>query len=199
MTSVIGTAHRRRESSMNKSRSRVLAAALPLTSVLAVTAACTGADMSAQTSPAAPRSAIAGSSEPSTAPADLSDLIRLADVANVSGPNTLITAGARPTVVESGGQATTMVIKDLAVSPVVAGRYRLVIYCAGEGTLYAELTAGAVTQVAEMPPCGSSAAVGTLEVEATATGSEMGVTIIPVGTTRAAVSYQVQGPTASTP
>jgi hypothetical protein len=163
-----------------------------LLALLAGVSACTGDDDrgAAQSSPAS--SASTGPSAAAPNDAEMQQYRMAVDDANANVAATIIAAGGRPTVVRQGAQANTMVIRDEGAEAWQAGNYRLVVYCAGSGTLYANFRLGSTAQIEELPPCSPSVTTGAVSLRLAAAAKGSAVIIIPAGNTNAAVSYQIQ-------
>lgn len=102
-----------------------------------------------------------------------------------------VAAGARPTVVESGGARQTMVIHDEDEARWQAGSYRLVVRCAGAGRLVAFIGIGGNARIKELAPCTPTVSVDYVNIAVPRTAAKGEVVITPVGDTRAAVVYQI--------
>ncbi|QGN46417.1 hypothetical protein ACN26Y_09045 [Micromonospora sp. WMMD558] len=169
---------------------RLVVASAVLAMVVIPSAGCTGEPEPPKRVDADP-SPSARPSVPTADPA-MERYVQAANAANAEVEGTLIAAGARPTVVDQGEGPMTMVIRDEGAEEWKAGDYRLVVNCAGSGTLYAYFRLGDRSDIQEMLPCGTTVTTGAigLRLRSAVTGSA--VLIIPAGDVRAAVSYQIQ-------
>lgn len=149
--------------------------------------ACT-ADRPART---AQRATPGAAATPAVTP-EMPRYVQAANAANAEEDGTLIAAGARPTIVEQGSGVVAMVIRDEGGDRWAKGRYRLVVHCAGAGTLYAYFRLGGTSDIRELLPCGPSATTSTVDLAIKALSSGSAVLIIPAGNAQAAVSYQIQ-------
>lgn len=104
--------------------------------------------------------------------------------------DTIIKAGARPTLAENGAEVQAMVIHDQDERQWQPGRYRLTAYCIGKGSLYAVVQLGTVSEAGTLP---CSTAPQSLNVDISVPGASAGLSvhIVPVGETAAGVSYQI--------
>ncbi len=102
-------------------------------------------------------------------------------------------AGARPTVVERDGQGVAMTIRDVSDAGYPAGRYQLVIYCLGSGTLYTHFSIGGSSSFKELPACRPDGPTVTpVSLTVAKRADRMVVGIVPAGVTEAAVGYIVR-------
>jgi hypothetical protein len=122
---------------------------------------------------------------------DMSRYMADAERANVEGPDTLHLAGARWASVGPGSEDRPL-LRDEDRSDWQAGTYRLVVYCAGTGTLSAHFQIGKWTQVAQLPACSPEVTTGTVDLAVTSDTVGSTVTLTPVGEVKAAAAYQVQ-------
>ncbi len=159
-----------------------------LIAVLAATATITGCSTSAgkPAGPAAPSAASA------SIPADMAKYIEQTNKANEHVAEALTSANARPTVADQSGRTRTMVIRDEGGETLEPGRYRLVVYCTGSGTLYATFRLGQKSQISELPPCETHPTTGVIELSLDGQVIESSVIIMPAGNALAAVAYQIQ-------
>jgi hypothetical protein len=123
-------------------------------------------------------------------PTEMPEYLQAAEMAN-EGTHQLGSAGARPTLVQRDSVVQSMIIRDEAEREWKAGRYRLVSYCFGEGTLYATLRIGTTMNSTQIR-CDTKGTMTTIDVKTVAVSSGMAVIIAPVGTTAAAVSYHME-------
>lgn len=149
------------------------------------------------TSPAPDRQDSSSSSSPSPSnspavPAEMQNFLRQADAANAKGDNTIVSITARPTVALQDSRLMTMVIRDEGQDQWEAGNYRLVVYCVGNGTIFAHFRLGEVSKIAELPPCSPSITTGGVDINLTANARNSAVLIIPAGEAQAAIAYQIQ-------
>ena len=93
-------------------------------------------------------------------------LVRAANTAQEGSP-ALVTAGARPTVVEKPAGLQTMVIRDEDSSTWKPGAYQLLVTCAGAGVLVAHFSLDGQSAVRELRPCDSGVSTDTLDVAIT--------------------------------
>ncbi len=117
----------------------------------------------------------------------------VADRMNVPLPGSLSQAAARPTVTETDGVWTTMVIHDQDALEWKPGIYRLNVYCVGVGRVSAQFSVGSVRSLATLlPECTAGGSFANVDVQIDAKAASSDVIITPVGTTQAAVAYQTQ-------
>lgn len=170
---------------MNSSNRAVHAAAALSLAALAA-AGCTGGG-----TPAAPAPSVTAAT-PGVSP-EMPRFLTAADDANAEGPTTVIRAGARPTVVEENSRVQTMVIRDESSSSFAKGDYRLVVRCAGAGTLYAHFAIGKASTIEELKTCGTpTATTSAVSLSVPTDADRLSVIIMPIGNAQAAVAYQVQ-------
>lgn len=165
-----------------------LTAAL-LAAVVSAVAGCTAADP--ETTPTALGPSLTSSPALRTVPPEISQYVQAAETANKPTENMLVRTGARPTIADTGQGPQTMVIRDQDEKEWKAGRYRLVVYCVGEGELYSILQIGATSQSGSLP-CAATPQVVTVQIDLLKDATGMTVHIVPVGDTVAGVAYQVQ-------
>lgn len=122
----------------------------------------------------------------------MSGYLAAVTTSNASTAATVVATGARPTITEQSGRVTTMVIRDEGANVWAKGNYRLVIYCAGTGTLYAYFELGGESEIQELLPCAPTVSTGTVDLALPNDASASKVMIIPAGETEAAVAYQIQ-------
>ncbi|MBX6356303.1 MAG: hypothetical protein IRZ05_10685 [Micromonosporaceae bacterium] len=126
-------------------------------------------------------------------PPQLSEYVAAAERANTQQPETVIRAGARPSLVQADGRRQAMVVRDEGDIDLSPGNYQLVVYCVGAGTLYAHLAIGDESTIKELPPCAVDTVVpATVNVSTTRRAQRVSVILIPVGEVTAGVSYQVR-------
>ena len=150
--------------------------------------ACSGTDVD-ETPTSVPASASAASSGISP---NMERYLQVANSANTETSKTLAAAGARPSVIEQDGGLRTMTIRDESRDEWAAGEYRLVVNCAGAGTLYAYFQLGEKSEIAELSACSPTATTTDVALTLKAGAINSTVIVIPVGEVQAAISYQIQ-------
>lgn len=166
-----------------------MARIVAVTCLVFVTAAC---DSQPTATPSQDAGATAQPQESDAVTVRMGQYIELANEANVEDQTTLVHAAARPTVLYQESSQQTMVIRDEDESSWGPGNYRLVVYCVGEGVLYAHLGIGGRSKVEELPPCSDDITTGVVDLHIPEEVSGLTVIIIPVGPVEAAISYQLQ-------
>lgn len=124
-------------------------------------------------------------------PVEMDQYLRDAEKANLGGTDYIVKSAPRPTLVQRGQEVQSMIIRDEAETEWVPGRYRLVIYCFGDGVVYATIQIGSVMGSVQIA-CDPKGAMGTADAEITAISTGMAVVAAPIGVTAAAVTYGVK-------
>ncbi|WP_156876534.1 hypothetical protein [Microbacterium luticocti] len=102
------------------------------------------------------------------------------------------TGPARPTQVASDAGVQTMIVRDQLDMHVPAGVITLTLYCSGEGTVTGTLEVDDDARVGNELICGADGASSDdITMKRAQTGREMTIRVVPVGDTKAAVSYIV--------
>lgn len=159
--------------------------------------ACTG-EADQRPDPTTPPSAqaVAVPEQEATTPAVTAAMQRYletADEANARKPDSVVVAGARPAVFEGGAGIPPPVVRDEGSGDSWnAGTYRLVVHCAGAGTLQANFTLGDTTERAEMRACSPGGSTREVVLRLRADAAKSSVIIVPSGRVNAAVSYQIR-------
>ncbi|MEV5691409.1 hypothetical protein [Micromonospora globbae] len=155
-----------------------------------VMTACTPAPDS-PSDDAAPSASVSAPASPSLSP-EIPRHLLAADRANTKVANTVVAISARPTATIQDSRLMAMVIRDEGRDEWEAGNYRLVVYCVGEGTVFAHFRIGGESGITELPPCSPTVTTGTVDLHLAADAKNSSVLIIPAGNAQAAVAYQIQ-------
>lgn len=153
-------------------------------------AACTSEKEPNNNDLANPSSTVAGTSV--TVTPKMPQYLQAANDANVATPNTVVSIAARPTVTVQDSNVMAMTIRDEGQDEWKAGNYRLVVYCAGTGTLFAHFKIGNTSQIEEMPTCAPTITTSAVDLSLPSDVRGSSVIIIPAGNAQAGVSYQIQ-------
>ncbi len=116
----------------------------------------------------------------------------LAAVNKLQDATAIVSVPARPTVVQRVGGVQTMVIQDEDRGAWSPGTYRLVVRCAGEGSIVAHFSIDGNSIVRQLTPCAAAPSTDVLELKLTQPGKRSVVVLIPAGESMAAVGYQIQ-------
>ncbi|MFV2020530.1 hypothetical protein [Micromonospora sp. LOL_023] len=122
----------------------------------------------------------------------MAEYVKFVDEANVQDSSTLVRAAAQPITVNQESSEQADIIRDEDSSRWPPGNYRLVVYCAGSGTLRGHLGIGDDLRVEAFPPCSVDGTTGVVDLRVAEQTSDLKVIISSAGPVEAAIAYQLQ-------
>jgi hypothetical protein len=167
---------------------KTLPAAVLSVAALTALAACTSPDTAP--APARPVRSVPASAPPASPDAarDTAALRRIADEANASDDDAMIAGGARLAL---GARREPLVSRDDTTENWDAGTYRLVVRCAGSGSVGARFRIGGAVATLALT-CSPAGSMGITEVRVAQGAANSSVVITPDGSGQAAIAYTIQ-------
>jgi hypothetical protein len=122
----------------------------------------------------------------------MTELIASAEKANAGTDNTVSKSGARPLTTAQGENGGQPKFSDMGTENWPPNTYKLVVACAGTGTLDVRFKLGSTEQSKKLKACRPAATSDSIEVKLAKQAKGSAIAITPEGNARAAVAYQIR-------